>query len=222
MAAPGRATAPPARSNGTAPANGRPNGADLRRSILDQARLLLLAEGYQNLSMRRIARAAGCSATSIYLHFDDKDALVHALIDEGMGQLHDQLESAESGLADPDARLEAMSRAYVRFGLENAELYEAMFLLHPEQMARYPAEKYRRARRALGRFAGPLGAPGSAGRTLTVDDPEIASSVLWASLHGAVSLLLAHRIDVRIDREGFVEATIQHALAGLRSAPASA
>ena len=219
MAAPGRAAASLAHPNGTA----RPNGADLRRSILDQARLLLLAEGYQNLSMRRIARAAGCSATSIYLHFDDKDALVHALIDEGMAQLHDRLASAEAGLSDPDARLEAMSRAYVRFGLENAELYEAMFLLHPEQMARYPAEKYRRARRALGLFAGPLGAAGtgSGGRTLSVENPEVASSVLWAALHGAVSLLLARRLDVRLDREQFVEATIQHALAGLRGAPAS-
>lgn len=221
MADSGRAPVP-ASSPARRPA--RPNGADLRRSILDQARLLLLDEGYHNLSMRRIARAAGCSATSIYLHFDDKDALVHALIDEGMAQLHERLEQAEAGLSDPDARLEAMSRAYVRFGLENAELYEAMFLLHPEQMARYPAEKYRRARRALGLFAGPLAAPGTGdgARALTVDNPEVASSVLWASLHGAVSLLLARRLDVRLDRDAFVEATIHHALAGLRAAPAAA
>ena len=220
MADSGRATAPAARPSASRTA--RPNGADLRRTILDQARLLLLGEGYHNLSMRRIARAAGCSATSIYLHFDDKDALVHALIDEGMAQLHARLEAAESGIVSAEGRLEAMGRAYVQFGLDNAELYEVMFLLHPEQMARYPAEKYRRARRTLGLFAGPLSAPGAGAPAMTVGHPEVASSVFWASLHGAVSLLLARRLDVRLDHEQFVEATIHHALAGLRAAPASA
>ena len=218
MADSGHAAASAARPSTARPS--RPNGADLRRAILDQARLLLLAEGYHNLSMRRIARAAGCSATSIYLHFDDKDALVHALIDEGMAELHARLEAAESGIASTEGRLDAMGRAYVRFGLENAELYEVMFLLHPQQMARYPAEKYRRARRTLGLFAGPLAAPGTS--AMTVDSPEVASSVLWAALHGAVSLLLARRLDVRLDREQFVEATLHHALAGLRAVPTAA
>ncbi|MDX1502000.1 MAG: helix-turn-helix domain-containing protein, partial [Thermoanaerobaculia bacterium] len=53
----------------------RSNGSDLRRTILDRTRHLLVEEGYNNLSMRKIARAVGCSATSIYLHFENKDAL---------------------------------------------------------------------------------------------------------------------------------------------------
>ena len=71
-----------------------PENGDLRRRILDTARHQLVQDGYQDLSMRKIASAIGYSATSIYLYFDSKDALLHALIHEGMMGLRDQLEEA--------------------------------------------------------------------------------------------------------------------------------
>jgi len=202
------------------PANGtRASGADLRRAILDTTRHLLLEEGYNALSMRRIARSVGCSATSIYLHFESKDALVHALIDEGMDRLFQALEDAAPSDAPPLARVEALCRVYVRFGLENPEYYEVMFLLHPERMARYPAEKYRRARRNLECFAAAIQEGAEAGLIGDDQDVEVATSVLWTALHGAVALLLARRIDVRIDQETYVESVIRYALTGLRPTP---
>lgn len=199
--------------------NSRTNGSDLRRAILDQTRHLLVEGGYNNLSMRKIARAVGCSATSIYLHFENKDALFHALIDEGFARLNEALQEAAAH-PDPLDRLDALSRRYVHFGLDNPELYEVMFLLHPERMARYPAEKYRRARRNLELFAEALRDGAEAGQ-FDVDDPAVAASVLWAALHGTAALLLARRVDVRIERGAFVEAVVRHAMAGFRFAGTS-
>ena len=194
--------------------------SDLRREILDRARHLMVEDGYAHLSMRKIAGAVGCSATSIYLHFDNKDALVHALIDEGFERLNDRLQAAvEANGTDPVARLDALAHAYVRFGLENPEYYEVMFQLHPERMARYPAESYRRARRNLDLIAEVLAAGAAAG-VLAAPDPEVAAHVHWAALHGVVSLLLARRVDVRVPEAAFVEAAVRHALDGFR-APAS-
>lgn len=196
--------------------NEKQNG-DLRRLILDTTRHLLVQEGYQNLSMRKIARAIDYSATSIYLHFDSKDALLHALIDEGMRRLYGVLKQTAHAYPDaPVVRLEALCRQFIRFGLENPEYYEIMFLLHPERMERYPPEKYRRARRNLDVIAETL-SEGSEQGDFAVDDPRVAASAIWASLHGAVSLMLAERIDVRIDREAFIESTIQQTLRGLSS-----
>jgi AcrR family transcriptional regulator len=127
---------------------GRASGVDLRRAILDTTRHLLVEEGYNGLSMRKIARAVGCSATSIYLHFENKDALIHALIDEGMHQLHEAL-GRLPGRGATAAERETLCRTYIDFGLDNPEYYEVMFMLHPERMARYPAEKYRRAPAAI-------------------------------------------------------------------------
>lgn len=190
------------------PKSGIHNG-DLRRLILDTTRHLLVQEGYHNLSMRKIARAIDYSATSIYLHFDNKDALLHTLIDEGMMQLYETLkEGADHHPRGSIARMEALCRRFIMFGLENPEYYEIMFQLRPERMERYPAEKYRRARRNLDIIAETL-SDGADRGVFQTDDPRVAASTVWAGLHGAVSLLLAERVDIRIDRSAFIENVVQ-------------
>lgn len=185
---------------------------DLRRLILDTTRHLLVQDGYQNMSMRKIARAIDYSATSIYLYFDNKDALLHALIHEGMMQLYRALERRAGAHPDsPVTRLESLCRCFIDFGLDNPEYYEIMFQLRPERMERYPAEKYREARRNLDFFAAAL-TDGAARGVLHAADARVAASTIWASLHGTVSLLLAERVDVRIDRDAFIEAAIHQTL----------
>lgn len=193
------------------------SNGDLRRLILDTTRHLLVQEGYQNVSMRKIAREIDYSATSIYLYFDSKDSLLHALIHEGMMQLYDMLcDAAEAHPDDPIARLEALCRCSITFGLDNPEYYEIMFQLRPERMERYPAEKYRQARRNLELFARAL-TDGMASGVLHANDARVSASTIWASLHGTVSLLLAERVDVRIDRDAFIEAAIQQTLRSYRT-----
>ena len=206
---------PPAGPETARPARRAETGADLRQAILDTARLLLVADGYDRLSMRRIAAAVGCSATSIYLHFASKDALTHALIREGMERLHAALSAAVE--PDPVATLGALSRTYVRFGLDNPEVYQILFQLHPERMERYPAEQYRRARRNIEVFATALTEGASEGRLRAHPTADVAANALWTALHGLVSLLLAERIDVRLAGDAFVEAAVSQALAGVQA-----
>lgn len=189
-------------------------GVELRRAILDEARRMLVEQGYPALSMRPIAKAVGCTATSIYLYFAGKDALIHALIDEGMERLHERLERAAAGAAEPRERLARLARAYLDFGLENPEYYEVMFMLHPAQLLRYPAERYRRARRNFDRFLeemdAALGPDGWAGR-----DPRTEATLVWAGLHGTVSLLIARRVDAGTDPDRLVERAVAQALRAL-------
>lgn len=188
----------------------------LRREILDTTRHLLLKEGYQHLSMRVIAEAIGCSATSIYLYFDSKDALLHALIHEGMMQLREALrETAAQYVASPVEELRALCRTFVDFGLENPEYYEIMFQLHPDRMERYPREQYREARANLNFFRRVLMEGGEQG-IFEVEDTEVSASSIWASLHGTVSLLLDERLDVRIDREAFIDTAVRQTIQGCR------
>lgn len=194
---------------------------DLRRRILDTTRHLLVREGYQNLSMRKIADAIGYSATSIYLYFDSKDALLHALIHEGMMQLHEELEEAAARYAEaPLDRLRALCRCFIDFGLDNPEYYEIMFQLRPERMERYPPEKYREARSNLD-FFGRVLREGEEQGIFGIEDAKVSASAIWASLHGTVSLLLAERVDVSIERETFIETAIRQAIQGCRCPVAS-
>lgn len=63
----------------------------LRRQIMDESRSMLLDVGFDRMSMRKIATNVGCSATSIYLYFKNKDDLLHALIEEGFDMLFGEL-----------------------------------------------------------------------------------------------------------------------------------
>ncbi len=187
--------------------------SDLRREILDAARRLLVTEGYNSLSMRKIARAIGYSATSIYLHFDSKEALFFTLIEEGMEMLYRGLVRAARGSTSPAERLERVCERYVRFGLENPEYYEIMFMVHSEKLGRFPPEKYRQARKGLELIAALL-RDGSRRRQFEVEDPFMAAGVIWSSLHGAVALLLARRLDAGLDTNAFADMAVRVTLRG--------
>jgi len=188
----------------------------LRRAILDTARQLLTTVGYARLSMRNIAGKIGYSATSIYLYFESKDDLVHALIDEGVDLLNTRLTEADASSGAPEERLEAMCKAYVAFGLERPEYYEIMYVLHPEYIKRYPVEKYRKARRNLEIMAGAMKDGMQCGVFKEVD-PMLAANLAWTQLHGVVTLLSSERVDKRIDPEQLIDTACQHVVAGMRS-----
>lgn len=198
---------------------------DLRTAVLDAARQLLVREGYRDLSMRDVARAVGCSVSSIYLYFAGKDALVHALMDEGFERWHRRMGEVAGAAADAEARLEAVCRAYVEFGLANPEFYEIMYMFHSDRMARYPKELFRRARRNLEEL-GTLAAAyagdesGGPGDAAGADAARVRATALWATLHGIVSTVIADRLDRRLDRGRVVDGAIRYALAGVRGTAA--
>ncbi|MDP6940649.1 MAG: TetR/AcrR family transcriptional regulator [Planctomycetota bacterium] len=190
----------------------RNGGSQTRAAILKEARRVLLDQGYTSLSMRSLAGAIGCTPTTIYLYFKNKDALIHTLIDEGMNMLHGKLAQVLEETADSDSieRMRALAGAYFDFGLENQEYYEVMFMLHPQHMDRYPAVKYRSARRNLELFAEQL--PEGPSR-------PVAGIQIWSALHGTISLLIAQRIDKKFSRDELRELAIEQAVAMVAARP---
>jgi len=178
----------------------------LREAILQEARTLLEGEGYAALSTRRIASAVGCTATSIYLHFKSKDSLIYALIDEGFEELNRRVVEISKGDGNALSLLRDVARAYVDFGLERPEYHEIMFMLRAEQMERYPVDAYRRARRSLDVFAELTALP--------AQEAARRGAIVWSTLHGLVSLLIAQRIDISLDREALIEDSIHSACLG--------
>ncbi len=185
---------------------------ELRRHILDTARRLLTSDGYAALSMRRIAREIGYSATSIYLHYDNKDQLVHALIDEGVDVLFTRL-SAVPVAASPAERLAGLCRAYIDFGLEVPEYYEIMYWLHTEYIERYPAEKYRKARQNLNFFAEVL-KEGAASGLFDQTEPLLGATAIWCQMHGVVSLINSQRVDRKLSSEALMSEVIRRIVSG--------
>lgn len=192
------------------------NGSNLRRTILDQSRFMLIECGFDNLSMRKIAGKVGCSATSIYLYFKNKDDLLHALIEEGFDLLHEHLTSIKLAGLGHLSRIEKLCRGFITFGRENPEYYEIMFQLHPRHMERYPVEKFRRARRNIDLIMMEI-QDGHQQEIFHIPDARAVANVILATLHGGISLLNAGRVDSRVGEDVFIETIIGSVLAGLKA-----
>jgi len=180
---------------------------DIRRTILDVTRRLLIEQGITQLSIRMIAREVGCSVGTIYFYFENKDVLIHALIEEGFDKLIEIQEQTEVFVADPLERLKTLCRNYITFAMGNPEYYEIMFMLKPERMARYPQEKYRKARRSLEVLATAL-EECTANGLMNVAEPYLEAHLIWSFMHGIVSLLQVKRIDRRIEPDTIVDSAI--------------
>lgn len=186
----------------------------LRRQILDAARELFVSEGYEAVSMRRIAARIEYSPTAIYLHFPDKQSILTALCDETFEKLSERLAALFARVSDPLARLRDGLRLYVDFGLAHPHHYTVSFLVRPPDVRTSAPTAGHRA------FAFLQAAVAEAMATGAIRPGEVdtTSQALWASCHGLVALL----ITVPADRFAFVAPdrlirhTIDTLIAGLQ------
>lgn len=164
----------------------RGQGGALRGEVLQAAMDLLAETGDEtSVSLRAVAERVGVSVPSIYLHFEDKAALMHAVCEEVFAALHVAMRDASAEAPDPFEGLLRQGVAYVRFALANPEHYRIVMMGGVSDIA--PAEEI-----ASGAFSHLL-ASVSACVDLGVleGDPVGLSLRLWASAHGIAALLIA-------------------------------
>jgi len=100
---------------------------DLRRALLDASLRLIERHGPEGFTLRAAAREAGVTAGAPYHHFEDKDALIEALADEGFELFHAALlKAGEAPAGSPRERTDNMAVAYVRFAVENPTRFRLM------------------------------------------------------------------------------------------------
>lgn len=189
----------------------------LREQTLDAARRLIGRHGHRDVSMRDIAAEVGCSVSSLYLYFANRDALIHTLIDEGFQRWYGEQLALEKEHREPWARLEAVARRYVEFGLANPELYEIMYMFHPQSMRRIPRDLFRRIRRSLDFTTENILACVGAD-TLGETEARVVAASIWATLHGVVSTILTQRLDTRIDRARYIDRAVRSVRAAVAAA----
>ncbi|MDB5019071.1 MAG: transcriptional regulator BetI [Pedobacter sp.] len=100
---------------------------ETRTNILDAALQIVKSDGWQALSMRKIADVIEYTAPIIYEYFSNKDAILLELTRQGYLLLSKDLREAKSKHEMPAEQLEAMWIAYWNFAFANKELYQVMF-----------------------------------------------------------------------------------------------
>jgi len=193
---------------------GKTTKRDLRKQILETCRDFLVEEGFGRMSMRKIARKVGVTATSIYLHFQNKDELLHTLIDETIEELNAHLEAAAQLKGSPREQLLNLAQAYVDFAMQNPGKYQIVYQVRADEMGRYPKEKFRKARRGYKLVSSIIRESNKDGQIREMA-PDMAAYVFWAQLHGLMSVVLSKRLDVRVSQEAFIEKGLAQIVKGL-------
>ncbi len=172
-----------------------------RQKILDAARELFAREGYEAVSMRRIAEAIEYSATAIYVHFRDKADLMKELCNADFEAFTSRAQQF-ADVADPIQRIRLLGRSYIQFAIEHPNHFRLMFMTKPApEMVEMDEEEMRERGRGdptrdgyafLIQCVREAIAQGSIREDLQ-HDPELVGQVLWASVHGVASLQVARR-----------------------------
>lgn len=150
-----------------------------RRTILDATARLLLEDGYDEFSIRRLVERCGYAAPSIYHYFGDKDGLLDALIDERFSKLMAQLKRVPRS-ADPVAYIRGLAIAFVRFGMKNPEHFRLLFT--PRAGDQKPPPSSEEARKLIEETFGALWDGGR----LRTGDPQTAGQALSVMCQGLV------------------------------------
>lgn len=100
---------------------------EFRASILEAAWLQVLTDGWQSLSIRKIADAIEYSIPVIYNHFENKEAILLEFTKEGFQKLAEALQNVKNQHSEPAVQLEAIAHAYWDFAFEHQEYYQLMF-----------------------------------------------------------------------------------------------
>lgn len=172
--------------------------SETRDKILDAARELFVTEGFEGVSMRKVAEKIEYSPTAIYVHFADKQELFRELCHQDYARLAEVFQSSVMS-TDPLGRLKQIGAIYIDFGTRYPNHYRFMFMTpHPphepdeedrEMMGNPEMDAYAFLKWAVQQAMD----AGCFREDLT--DAELISQTLWASVHGMISLHIAKGCD---------------------------
>lgn len=187
--------------------------ADLRNQILDAARTLFARDGYEQVSMRKIAQEIEYSPTAIYLYFKNKEELIHCLCEETFTKLIEPLEALRNSATDPLDLLRKGLRTYIQFGLSNPNHYKITFMVEGNGREKecFQDEMGQQAFSYM-RFGVSLAVESGLFKPV---DIETTSQALWAAIHGLTSLLIVQPNIPWVDRDKLIDHLIDVLISGL-------
>jgi AcrR family transcriptional regulator len=184
---------------------------EVRTSILNVAWQIVTEEGWQALSIRKIAEAIEYSVPVIYDHFANKEAILYELTKQGFNTLNQQLVKAKKRSTNPEKQLEDMAHAYWEFAFDNKAQYQVMYGLgipSCETVLQIPE---------IGSFTDlvtqPIKELITKNKNATAD-PLLKLQTFWSMLHGLVSINMMNNSE---QKQELNQRVIQDFIAGFIS-----
>jgi AcrR family transcriptional regulator len=192
--------------------------AALKQKILTAAVEIMATEGYEGLSIRRLADKIEYAPSTIYLYFRDKFDIVATICVETFTRLTEEVTRITAQCTDPVQGLRQGCRCYVDFGIAHPSHYQVSFCQPPPKLPPgQPNPCLEAAMKCFGTLQRAVWECVQAGRVLPLDINLLSESI-WVSLHGLTSLMITHGEDPDfpwVDRETLIETTLNSVLRGV-------
>ena len=186
-----------------------------RESVIDAARELIVTDGLEAVSLRKLAAALGVTAPALYAYVTDKRDLLKGVAEREFRRLSTTFEQ----IVDPDPveRMRQMSRAYVDQALAEPELFRTMFQFAPDLAVGGTSGAEDPLATAVFDLA--LGSVVEAldSGALRSADPLTVALTMWSATHGVATMLLMGFPFDDDTRRLLIDSTIDTMLAGLAS-----
>lgn len=153
---------------------------------MDAAAKIVGREGLGQLSMRALAVSLGMTAGALYRYYPSKQDLIIDFCRDAITDLRDRFDEINSTIDDPLSAIRSMMKAYARFGLEDSDRFRMLFLENDQGLTSPLMEDeetmlpYRQLAEQVARAA-------AAGLIVTADS-ERSTQIIWAGVHGIVTL----------------------------------
>jgi AcrR family transcriptional regulator len=187
--------------------------AALRRQIMDAAAELFGIQGYESVSMRKIARRIGYTPMAIYLYFKDKNDILDCICEEAFTRLYRSLERIKLGTYTPAEALREATRSFIDFAMKHPHHYRATFLATAAAKGSMPRRDAIRFRtrglltELMANFMGP---------DATAEEVDIATQIVIVGWHGFCALTVSNPDFPWSSRAKVIDALIETLTQGLR------
>ncbi len=164
---------------------------ELRAGILTAAREIAARDGWQSVTVRKVAEAVEYSPPMIYEYFSSKEAILSELLRLGFAEITEAMVAARTPASTPDRALMEMAQAYWQYAFANPELYQVMHGLGGVPFGTVATPEEARATFTVLRdaFADFL-----VGSDVAASDLNDVVDLFWGNLHGLVALTMTGRI----------------------------
>ena len=188
----------------------------LRRQILSAARELFVNEGYESVSMRKIASKIEYSPTTIYLYFKDKADLLDSVCKETLLDLLNTLELLKEDKSNPVETLRKSGRAYVEFGLKYPQDYKLTFVVRPQFQKGLGLQEGSVGERVFN-YLRTMVSECIRQKAFREVDVEITGQALWSAVHGVTLLLIDFTDFPWTEKDKLIDMVIDTMIEGLKT-----
>jgi len=189
----------------------------LREEILDAARTLFVKDGYENVSIRKIADKIEYAPGTIYLYFRDKAEILDRICEETFAKLITRMQAIEHDTAAPLDKLRRGLRTYIQFGLDHPNHYIVTFI---QAKVQHHADSvfHNAGSKAFACLRQGVQECVDAGVLVSNDGDELAQT-LWAGIHGLTAVLITCTGFPFVEHDRLIDRMVHTLVEGVRRRP---